>query len=175
MALFVLSGASNARGQDSDEVKRLKEKIELLEAKLEAAKLKMEKLETENKQLQADAKKPADKLTVEDPFTKGTIFVGFRNFVGFDAKQQVRLEITSRNKTSFEGQLTITDGGSREVKVTGTAPIGKEGTIKFKTEKSGKFQQNFTGKYGNGEIGFDFGGSGYVGEPVMGKGVIKVQ
>jgi len=47
VVLLVLGGGSVARSQSTDEVKRLKEQIELLQAKLEAATLKIEKLEKE--------------------------------------------------------------------------------------------------------------------------------
>lgn len=60
VVVLTLAGGSSVRGQDAEEVKRLKARIELLEAKLEAATLKIEKLERENQKLQKEAgKQPA--------------------------------------------------------------------------------------------------------------------
>ncbi len=57
VALLVLTGASNARGQDTDEVKRLKEKVELLETKLKLAERDIQDLKKENDQLKASGAK----------------------------------------------------------------------------------------------------------------------
>ncbi len=181
MAVVLIAGVSNARGDDTEEVKRLKKQVEDLQSKLKDASLKVEKLEAENMQLKTDAKLATAKAA-DDAFALGTIFVGERRIIygkGLpDYRQKVKLEITSRDKTSFEGQLTITnvtDEGIREVKVTGTAPTGKDGVVRFKTEKSGKFQNSFTGRYGSGEIGFDFGGTGHEGQPISGKGTMAAK
>jgi hypothetical protein len=177
VALVLLAGASNAHGQDSEEVKRLKKEIELLQAKLEAANLKIEKLQKENEQLKAGgAKAPAVKAVEKDAFAKDALFTG-RRIMGKDIEQHLSMVVTKRDGTQFEGELTIEyrpDMEVRTLKVTGTAPVGN-GAVKVVTEKSGKFKQTFTGQFNNGEFGFDCGGTSRDGSSVSGKGVMRAK
>ncbi|OWK35204.1 hypothetical protein [Fimbriiglobus ruber] len=53
VALLVLTGTSNARGQDTDEVKKLKKEVELLERELKVARVENEQLKREIEQLKA--------------------------------------------------------------------------------------------------------------------------
>jgi hypothetical protein len=178
VALLLACAAARSYGQETDELKRLQKEIELLQAKLDAANLKIEKLQQENKQLQADAAgKPAEKAAAKDPFAKGAVFTGFR-LSDSGKKQNVELAVTKRDGTSFEGQLTITRDDRetrRVVKVFGTATSGNGGLVRFKTEKSGKFEQAFSGKYNSGSFGFDFAGTDWLGEASKGSGEIKAK
>ncbi len=111
VALLTLVGASSARGQDTDEVTRLKEKIELLQAKLETAALKIEKLEKElalttkggEKSAAAKATPLSDilvagaELSSKSEHTAGP----FRGGTG-----KGTLTITSREGNSFKGTTT---------------------------------------------------------------------
>jgi hypothetical protein len=188
VTLLVFAGAPNARGQETDEVKRLKERIELLEAKLKLAERENQDLKAENKQLKAGgAKKPADEPAVaDDAFASGTVFEGRRQYTSLAASvQAVRLEITERKGTSFQGKLTIQniddktkqvdEASTRVVNVKGQAPITGKGNVQFKTERSGKFEQSFTGKLNSGTFGFNFSGTNYVGQQSSGNGEIKVK
>ena len=112
VALLTLVGASSARGQDTDEVTRLKEKIELLQAKLETAALKIEKLEKELALTTKGGEKPvaAAKATpLSDILVAGAVLSNksehtagpFRGATG-----KGTLTITSREGNSFKGTTT---------------------------------------------------------------------
>lgn len=77
IAILSFVGPSSAWGQDSEEVKRLKKEIELLQSRLETANLKIEKLEAENRKLKEGGEiESAGKLTLSDRLKAGTIAAG---------------------------------------------------------------------------------------------------
>ena len=138
VALFVLTGASNVRSQDSDEVKRLKVKVELLEAKLETAKLKIEKLQKENEQLKAsEAKDAVAKPVADDGFGVGTKLAGpytktwVENGNRMNVGEAWEFEVTKRSGKEFTASVYHDDrkGG---VEVEGTIDKGE---VKFKVTK----------------------------------------
>lgn len=106
----VLSAGTPAAGQDTDEVKRLKARIELLEAKLEVATLKVEKLEAENQRLlKAAGKAPAgDKPAADKP--KHT-----DRFNGGTEEAEYVLEKVTRSgrEVTLELTATLTKGPER--------------------------------------------------------------
>src|SRR5438045_4137130 len=65
-----VAGASGAGGQDADEIKRLKERIELLEAKIKSVERDIQNLKRENEQLKGGGilgqrgREPYDSLAV---------------------------------------------------------------------------------------------------------------
>jgi hypothetical protein len=170
VALVLVAGAPDVRGQDSDEVKRLKKEIESLQAKLKDANLKIEKLEVQLKS--TGGKKPADKAPKADPFAVGTVFTGTRTFSG-GYRQTVVLEVTKREGYMFECQITLANDVDKSKRVVGAKGMaGQENgaIVRFTTEKVGKFQHKFTGKYNNGGVGFDVTGTNNTGQPIKASG-----
>jgi hypothetical protein len=160
--------APGVRGQDTEEVKRLKERVAALEARLKRAEAENAQLKAEAAQLKAAAAK--------DGFVKGAVFDGRRESGG-KVTHALKLEVTSRQGTSFTGVLSLSStagGGVRTVKVNGTAPVGN-GKASFSTEKVGTFQLRFTGAFNNGELDFDFAGSNDKGDRVSGKGKLTAK
>lgn len=184
-SLLMVAGTTSVRGQDIDEVKRLKERIELLETKLKLSEKENELFKKEVELLKADAgKKQVAKPAAEnDTFAEGAILSGKRTMTrGDDSWQQTMvLIVTKRDGTSFEGELTITNvptaanhmnSESTRLIVTGTAAVGN-GAVNFVTEKQGEFQQKFSGKCNSGEFSFECAGKGSMGNAVSGVGVIR--
>ena len=128
VALIVLIGSSDSYGQEADEVKQLKARIELLEAKLEAANLKIEKLEQENQQLKAGGKTPlpsSRKPRLSERLTPGTVLMG--DFVTTNmGKDNVRgkatLTVSERKENTFKGKVLATVDGKPDLEheITGT-------------------------------------------------------
>src|SRR5262245_39966832 len=114
LVAFVAPGAS---GQDTEEVKRLKDRVAILEAKVKRAEAENAQLKQEVAQLKAAAK---------DGFAKGAVFDGRRQSGG-KVTHTLKLEVTSRQGASFKGVLSLSSTGGagvRTVKVDGTAPVG---------------------------------------------------
>jgi hypothetical protein len=138
-AIFALTGASNARGEDTEEVKRLKEKVELLQAKLEAANLKIEKLQKENDQLRAGGAKGAATRPAGDVFAVGTKLVGtVQRSWAANGKQvvmgdDVEMEVTKRSGAEFTAEYWA---DSRKVGAEVEGTIDSNGVVKFKSTKS---------------------------------------
>ncbi len=128
VALIVLMGASDACGQETDEVKQLKVQIELLEAKLEAANLKIEKLEQENQQLKAGGKTSAPagrKPSLSERLTAGTVIKGdfiTTNMGKDNVRGKATLTVSERKENTFKGTLLATVEGKPDLEheVTGT-------------------------------------------------------
>ncbi len=95
MVVTVISPLSSVHGQDSEEVKRLKERIELLEAKLKLAEKEVELLKKEQAMLNAnDTKKPAPAPeSGEDAFAYDAVLTG-RLTMGEQINSIHRLELT---------------------------------------------------------------------------------
>ena len=134
VALLILAGASSARSQETDEVKRLKEKVELLQAKLEAATLRIEKLQAENDQLKAGgtAKPAADDgfgvgTKLAGPYTKTWVENGKRMSVGVAWE----FEVTKRSGKEFTAAI-YEDDRKAGVEVEGTIDGGQ---VKFRVTK----------------------------------------
>lgn len=73
VSLVVLPGASGVRGQDTEEVKKLKERIELLEAKLKQAEIEIAQLRAKTPGGEKEAPK---KASLSDLLTVGKILSG---------------------------------------------------------------------------------------------------
>jgi len=138
VAIMVLAGASNARGQDADEVKRLKKEIELLQSKLETANLKIEKLQTENEQLKAGRSKTA-KAAAGDGFVVGTKLVGTvtrswtANGKPVVVGDDMEFEVTKRTGKEFTAECWA---NNRKVGSEVEGTIEETGVVKFKSTKS---------------------------------------
>ncbi len=98
MVVTVISPLSSVHGQDSEEVKRLKERIELLEAKLKLAEKEVELLKKEQAMLNAnDTKKPAPAPeSGEDAFAFDAVLTG-RRTMGEEIKRNLSTAFTSVN------------------------------------------------------------------------------
>ena len=99
VALVILVSGSNIRGQDSDEVKRLKERNELLETKLKLANSQIENLKNEIKDLKAQkpGEKEGGKKSLSDLLPEGKIIAGDFAFTkGSNASGTITLTIKER-------------------------------------------------------------------------------
>ena len=126
VAILVLTGATNARGQDTDEVKRLKEKVELLQSKLETATLKIEKLQAENEQLKAGgAKDLAKKPSLSDLLPEGKTITGTMISAQTGKEGTVTFVITDRDGKKYKATTTtvymgVTTNGKTEGEISGS-------------------------------------------------------
>lgn len=160
------------------QVTELKEANKILTAENAKLKEEIEQLRKGVEGKESVAKPRAEK----DAFVNGTVLAGTRIMVP-DWKQNLTLVVTKRDGTNFEGELTYTNvvGGTNKdntdtntLKVSGRAPVG-DGNVNFVTEKQGKYQHSFRGKFSNGALGFDCGGTSPMGAAVQGKGVLRVK
>jgi hypothetical protein len=105
-----LSGAS-ARGEDTDEVKRLKEQKELLETKLKLADLQIEKLKKEIEDLKAQkpGEKEVAKQQLSDLLPEGATLSG--TWKTLDGKHfgDATPIIAERDKANIKGSFVILD------------------------------------------------------------------
>ena len=127
VALLVATATSQARGQDSDEVKLLKKEIALLQAKLEAATLKIEKLEKENQQFKRDGKGSTpvgQKRSLSDRLADGVVVKG--DFAS-----------TNLGKDDYLGKSTLTISERKDNAFKGTFLATAEGKPNFEYEVSG--------------------------------------
>jgi hypothetical protein len=142
-------------------VKRLKKEIELLKKEIEL-------LKKENEQLKA-GKGPA--AWANDPFAKGSIWVGKRDLGGKDTDgQKWDLTITERKQDgSFKGEMRLfgPKGNPASYPAEGFAPAGSDGDVSF-TAAKGNFKQVFKGKLKNGQVGLSFSGTSPTGDRVKG-------
>lgn len=132
MALMLMIGASDARGQDADEVKRLKAQVELLQAKLEAANLKIEKLEKENQQLKLGGKAPVPegrKSSLSERLTQGTVLGG-------------DFATTNMGKDNFRGKATLTVSDRKDNNIKGKFLGTADGKPDFEFEVTGTINGN---------------------------------
>ena len=136
VALLALTGASNARAQDTDETKRLKDKIELLETKLKLAERDIQDLKKENDQLKAGgAKGPAAR---DDGLGVGTKLAGtltrswITNGKQMTAGGGVEFEVTKRSGKDFTAEFWD-DTRKGGFGLEGTI---ENGVVKFKSTKS---------------------------------------
>ena len=118
-----------ARGQDTDEVKRLRDTVAVLEAKLKLAEKEVELLKREVEQLkgkQAAAKE--GKKSLSDLLPAGTVMEGDFRMKSSDkasgkASGKAVVTIRKRNGNKFEGAWTVTlDGVER-------GPVEFEGEV----------------------------------------------
>ena len=124
-----------------------------------------------------------------DSFAVGAILEGWRD-MSLDAPkasppanhQDLKVEITERDGTSFKGVLIISGKGANtkktrtsSINITGTAKMEGSGAVIIKTAKEGKFEQTLTGEFSNGVFDFDVSGTNAFGDRVKGKGELKVK
>ena len=118
MVLALLLSAPNVRGDDSDEVKRLKERIELLETKLKLAERDIEDLKKENASLRSNqpaSEKPSSKKTLSERLPEGTVASGAYNQFGLKGRGETTLTVTGRegNKLTGTMHLKFTDAAGK--------------------------------------------------------------
>ncbi len=103
-SVVLLSGA-NVRGQDSDEVKRLKERNELLETKLKLAELQLDQLKKEVEQLKAKTpggeKDVTKKQSLSDLLPEGKNITGTMVSAQTGKDGTVTFSITDRDGKKF--------------------------------------------------------------------------
>lgn len=109
--LAVVASISPVRADDTEEVKRLKARIELLEAKLETANLKIEKLEQENNRL----RKGADNLPAKDAKPKYTHLFNEGFKAAKDEAEYVLEKVTRDGRqVTIELTATLTKGAEKK-------------------------------------------------------------
>jgi len=127
--LLVLAGAPNALGQDTDEVKRLKAQVELLQAKLEVANLTIEKLEVENQKLKAGGEVEGKaKKSLSDRLPAGTSIVGTYKLPGVNGESgTATLTIAERDGNKVKGTYKAEGGPGFEFEgtISGNTMTGK--------------------------------------------------
>lgn len=183
LSLLACSFATAFR-QDADtsnDVVRLKERIELLEAKLRAVELERDSLQDRVDKLEAkdtsNNGRPTDNQP--DPFELGSVWHGSRFYTqpGADPKkaQEWKLVVTEREAKKFKGAIHFQsiDNLNQVLPVSGTAPALGTGKVFFKTDQKGIFQQTFTGVLKGGQISLEFQGTGVTGGKVTGTGNLK--
>lgn len=112
VAILPLAVASAARGQDTDEVKKLKGRIELLENKLKLAEKEVELLKKELEQtkkggVKAPTDKPKDVQTLADLLTEGTVIRGDFSFRGKKVTGDWSLTIKEVTGKKFKGLYNV--------------------------------------------------------------------
>lgn len=162
--VFLLAGAGTA--QDTDEVARLKREIELLKKENDLLKRENELLKKENEQVKKGGKAAKGDEKSDGPFEAATAWEGKRFATG-GPTQAFGMRITSRDKDKIKGEIDITraDGKLSTYAFDGTV---RGMNIQFKTEKSGFFQQTFTGKYDGKKVALTWNGTSEQGGSVSG-------
>ncbi len=156
---------------------QLAAKLEAANAKLEAATLKIEKLQKEIDELKGKPKAAA-KEKEGDLFQEGTTWSGSRNYTQNGPSkdfQDLKLIVLTREGNKFTGEIHFEsiDKKQQQLSISGTAPQTGKGSVTFKTEQKGVFQQTFKGVLAGGQISFTFSGTGVTGDAVKGTGNLK--
>lgn len=110
VTLVLLVTAPIVRAQDPDEVKRLKERIELLEAKLKLAERDKEDLRKEVERLKSSRPAPtktATKETLSDRLPEGSVISGAYNQFGVKGSGEVTLTVTGRDGNKVRGTMFL--------------------------------------------------------------------
>jgi hypothetical protein len=111
VVMAILTAGFNVRGQDSDEVKRLKERNELLETKLKLAELQIENLKKDIEDLKAhkpSTEKEGTKKSLSDLLTEGKVLSGtVQSTKGNRVGGEMTLTITSRDKRKIKGDVHV--------------------------------------------------------------------
>jgi hypothetical protein len=103
LALLALTSASSARGQETDEVKRLKREIELLERELKVARSENDLLKAKITEFEKGQSKKGSEPPKADPFDVGTKWKGTATF---------------DNKTKMTAVVTVVERGEKTVKLS---------------------------------------------------------
>jgi hypothetical protein len=120
IALIILIPGSNVRGQDSDDAKKQKERIEFLEARLKLAEKEIELLKKENELLKAQKpyveKEGAKKLSLSDMLSEGKVLSGTYRYTNADAGGEMTLTIIKRDKTKIEATVLLVPRAGKDGK-----------------------------------------------------------
>lgn len=103
---FVAAGVSHVRGQNADEVSRLKERIELLELKLKVAEREIQDLKEENRKLKGGPAMEKTR-TLAEVLTSGAMIQGEFKFSNPEMTEgQWKLKIDERTGGRFKGKYS---------------------------------------------------------------------
>jgi hypothetical protein len=106
-SLILVLGGSQVRGQDADELKKLKERADALEAKLKQAEKENDALRKDNEILKA---KVGEKRTLYDRIPAGTVLAGDYKFTSTTKlpNGELVLTIKERDGKKFKGTHVAT-------------------------------------------------------------------
>lgn len=150
VAFLVAAVPPSARGQDADEVKRLKARVEALEKENAALKAQVAELEKGNKAAPRAGGKAAKLLlaagtTLEGIYARDEVKPGGKKVEKLNA--DARLEIKARDKEKYEGELWISNA-KLGIKVEGT--VGQSGAVTMSFLKDlvgdGKLRKDLIGE-----------------------------
>lgn len=107
---FLFTSAPCARAEDSDEVKRLKERMELLETKLKLAEKENQLLRKEIELLKSGQPAPGkstSKKSLSDRLPDGTVISGVYRQFGIAGKGEIAVTITGRDGNKVKGTTSL--------------------------------------------------------------------
>ena len=110
VALAFLVTLPSLRAQDADEVKRLKERIELLESKLKLAEKENELLRKEIDLLKSGRPTPAKtgtRETLSARLPEGAVISGSYNQFGIKGNGEATLTVTERDGSKIKGTMFV--------------------------------------------------------------------
>ncbi len=164
--VFVMSGASIGRCDDTDEIKRLKDKIELLEAKLQLAERKNQDLNAEIEKLHAagDDQPGTAEKEKKSLAALGTVWKG--KYTGGGISQSAEAKVVARDGKTMTLETSVENGaimqyecqftGNDKYKITNTRrvqaakgainPAAVGGVTGTGTISKNKLVQNFVWK-----------------------------
>jgi hypothetical protein len=170
LCLAFAVGAPITRGQDSEEVRRLKKEVELLQRELKVANAEIEQLKKENDQLKAAAKGVvAPKVAaggprvLSDMLTEGVTISGDFRFIGIDKKGDWALTIKKRSGKDFTGIYTAKQtsppppAGTQPIEVEAKGEIDGD-RLTFSITNTAKSRATASGFHDKGTIDLDWAG-----------------
>jgi hypothetical protein len=169
------------RADDPKEIKPLIERIERLETQLKVAESERDHLQSQLDTLADqlnDDKRAKDSSNSEDQFSVGVRWQGSRKFLQPGAGKDFAnwsLIITKRSRQTFEGEIHFVtiDRQPQVLTVSGVAPQGLSGAVRFKTNQKGILEQSFTGVLKGGQLSLTFSGTSLSGARVFGTANLK--
>jgi hypothetical protein len=145
--LFIATPCLQA--EDTDEVKRLKERIEILQTKLELAEKQNELLQKEIEMLKSGQPTPAktaSKKSLSDRLPDGTVISGVYRQFGIAGKGEIAVTITGRegNKVVGTTSLKFTNPAGKETLTEGNVEGAINGVLLTLKTVGGSRKVNMT-------------------------------
>lgn len=173
VCLVILPHTGFASQKDDDDgITKLKKENQKLLAIIQELEREIQALKTERdtlkRELRTERKK--SKAAERDLFEVGASWSGSRFVRGVKQSQAWRLVVTSREGSSFKGEIQFVspDKKSQQIDVSGTAPAKENGRVVFKTTAVGVFQQSFSGSLKGEQISLSWEGTTVRGRRVVG-------
>jgi hypothetical protein len=131
---FLFIATPCVRAEDSDEVKRLKERIEILETKLELAEKENGLLRKEIELLKGNEPSPgktSTKKSLSERLPEGTVITGVYIQVGVKGTGEITLTVTGRDGNKIKGttHLKFTDSVGKVIEKDGDVEGEINGTL----------------------------------------------